>query len=439
MELKKLRVSKGLTQEQVSFISGVPLRTYKRIENDSKYQNSSKYKDVFSSLELYQKKQNSGLPTCNIVVVGAGYVGFSLAVLLSNHHHVTVVDIKEEKVNKINNRIPVFKDKLIEQFLKTRKLDLHASLPNREIYENADYVILALPTDYDEQTKKYNASSLVNTIREIREVNKDVLIIIKSTCNIGFTESLNDKKVVFSPEFLREGNSLYDNLYPSRIIIGGSKTKEVVNFVNLLKEETINNPSVLYMSSKEAEATKLFSNAYLAMRVAFFNELDSVSLSYNLSTSNVIEGVSLDPRIGDYYNNPSFGYGGYCLPKDTSALISQSENVSNNDLLSSIDRSNKSRKQLIVDDIVSRLKPDSVIGVYSLESKKDSDNTRHAAIIDVINGLNKLGFTVIYNNPNDQSFEEFKKKSDLIITNRYDSSLDDVKHKVYTRDIFIRD
>ena len=439
MNLKELRVSKGLSQKDASFFLSIPLRTYKRLENESNYSKNSKYSYALNKLKDY-KKEVVNTKSYKITVVGAGYVGLSLAVLLSTSNKVNIVDINEDKINKINNREPIFVDKDIEYYLKNKKLDLVAHNIDLDIYENSDYVIISTPTDYKEETKSYDMSNVINTIRDVRSVNKNCLIIIKSTCYIGFTESLNDPNIIFSPEFLREGNALKDNLYPTRIIIGGDKNnKKVKEFANLLTRNALNSPLTLYMSSSEAEAVKLFSNAYLALRVSYFNEMDSLAASYDLDSKLITQGVSLDPRIGDYYNNPSFGYGGYCLPKDTNALISQMKDVSNNDLITAISNSNKSRKEFIVKDILKLIKPNSTVGVLSLLSKSSGDNTRYSAIKDVIKGLENKGIKILIYDKNKMSLEDFKNKSDLIITNRYDSSLDDVKEKVYTRDLFKRD
>ncbi|MBO6280338.1 MAG: nucleotide sugar dehydrogenase [Bacilli bacterium] len=438
MNLKELRINKNLSQQEASFICDVPLRTYKRIENDPSYLNSYKYKNAFSLLQKY-KKNNITNKSYNIAIVGAGYVGFSLGILFSTKHNVSILDINEEKINKINERTTLFKDKDAEYCLKNKSLNLKGYLVDKNIYRHQDFVVISVPTDFVNEKNGYDMTSVTNTIKDIRSVNKKCLIVIKSTCPVGFTSSLDDRNIIFSPEFLREGKAIYDNLYPSRIIIGGNKSnKKVREFASLLLDTAINAPQVIYMSSSEAEAVKLFSNAYLAMRVSYFNELDSFASQNGLDSKNIIQGVSLDSRIGDYYNNPSFGFGGYCLPKDTSELISQMKNISNNDLISSIEKSNESRKDFIVSDIISKLnKPinESIIGIYSFESKKNSDNIRHASIIDVSNKLKDLGATILIN---DQS-EEFKNKCDLIIANRYDSSLDEVKEKVYTRDLFIRD
>ena len=439
MNLKELRVSKGLSQKDASFFLSIPLRTYKRLENEPNYSKNSKYSYALNKLKDY-KKEVANNKSYKITVVGAGYVGLSLAVLFSTTNRVNIVDINEDKINKINNREPIFVDKDIEYYLKNKKLDLEAHNIDLDIYKNSDYVIISTPTDYKEETKSYDMSNVINTIRDVRSVNKDCLIIIKSTCYIGFTKSLNDPNIIFSPEFLREGNALKDNLYPTRIIIGGDKNnKKIKEFANLLTRNALNSPLTLYMSSSEAEAVKLFSNAYLALRVSYFNEMDSLAASYDLDSKLITQGVSLDPRIGDYYNNPSFGYGGYCLPKDTNALISQMKDVSNNDLITAISNSNRSRKEFIVKDILKLIKPNSTVGVFSLLSKSSGDNTRYSAIKDVIKGLENKGIKILIYDKNKMSLEDFKKKSDLIITNRYDSSLDDVKEKVYTRDLFKRD
>ena len=441
MTLKELRISKRLTQPEASEICGVPLRSYKRLESDLSYVNSYKYKNAFKCLEEYKSLKNNKKDTNKVLVIGAGYVGFSLAVLLSKNNDVIIVDIKEEKVKKVNERKPIFKDKEIEQWLTTKELNLKALLPNKELYKNKDFIILALPTDYDEKTNLLKTNNIFSLIKEIREINKKVLIVIKSTCYIGFTESLNDPNVIFCPEFLREGRALLDNLYPSRIIVGGDpKNYKVKRFGELLRRNSFNRAKVLYMSSKEAEAVKLFSNAYLAMRVAYFNELDSFAINNNVNSKNIIEGVCLDNRIGDYYNNPSFGYGGYCLPKDTLSLINQMKEVDNNSIISAIDRSNCSRKEYIVDDILSKLEKvnGNTVGVYSIESKKDSDNKRHAAILDIIKGLEDKGIKIIYFSK-EISLEQFKRDSDIILLNRYSQIFDDIKDKIYTRDIFIRD
>ena len=435
MDLKTLRINKKLSQVEASSICHIPLRTYKRLENDNGYKDSCKYELAVKTINEYFKKQTKN-KQYKIVVIGAGYVGFSLGVLLSLNNHVSVVDINPEKVYKINQKKPLFKDAEIENCLKNKKPNLVGYLPDQEVYKGKDFIIISLPTNTDEKTGMLDTGLIKSTIEDIRKVNKKALIVIKSTCYVGFTESLGDKDVIFCPEFLREGRALSDNLYPSRIIIGGDKKNiKVKRFANLLFSSSHNRPCVLYVKPSEAEAIKLFSNAYLAMRVAYFNELDSFAIKNGLDSNNIVQGVSLDQRIGDYYNNPSFGYGGYCLPKDTLSLISQ---IDDDGLISSIDRSNNLRKRYIVDDILSKLDKDSVVGVYKIQSKMNSDNTRHAAILDVIDGLKNKGIKILYYDES-ISLEQFKKQSDIVLANRYDSSLDDIKYKVYTRDLFARD
>ncbi len=439
MTLKEIRISKGLTQKEVSELLNIPLRTYKRIESDYKYHNSLKYALAVNSLKEI-KKNNKTRSSTKVVIVGAGYVGFSIAVLLSTFNKVTVIDIDNTKIERINVRKPLFYDPLIESYLHNKHLNLSASLPNKDIYKKADIVIIATPTNYIEENEEFDMSNVTNVIKDVREVNKESLIVIKSTCYIGYTETLNDRNVIFSPEFLREGKALHDNLFPSRIIIGGNKNEKTEKFASLLIKASKNNPQILYMSSKEAEAVKLFSNAYLAMRVSYFNELDSFAIKHNMNTNNIIDGVSLDPRIGDYYNNPSFGYGGYCLPKDTSQLESQFIDVINNDLITSITKSNESRKDMIVKDIINKLgEPlnNKTVGVYSLLSKVGTDSVRRSAIYGIIDELREKGVNILIYK--DMSFEEFINNSDLILANRYSVELEKVKEKVYTRDLFNRD
>ena len=439
MKLKELRKYKGLTQSEAAFICDIPLRTYKRIENENSYSTSSRYKSAFEKINKVTRPINNSISKKNIMVFGAGYVGFSLSVLLSTKHKVTVIDINEDKIKRINARKPLFRDKEVEYYLENKELELFATTFNEELVKDVDYVIIALPTNYDQKTGTYDMSDITNTIKEVRKHNKKCLIIIKSTSYVGYTKSLNDEGVIFSPEFLREGQALKDNLYPSRIIIGGPQNKKVKEFASILLDLSLNNPPLLYMSSDEAESVKLFSNAYLAMRVAYFNELDSFSSSNNMNSHNIVLGVSLDPRIGDYYNNPSFGYGGYCLPKDTAELISQMNCVENNHLISSIEESNKSRKSFIVNEIISKISPNSVVGVYSLNSKFGSDNTRFSSMFDVIKGLEEKGYEILIYDSSKMELEEFKSRSDIILTNRYSTELDDVKDKVYTKDLFKRD
>lgn len=440
MTLKEIRISKGLNQLEASSFLNIPVRTYKRLENDLSYISSPKYKYALDKLSAYSKNIFSISKKYKIAVIGAGYVGLSLGVLLSINNEVSIIDINEDKINKINKRISLFKDKEIETYLSRKKLNLKGYLPDKRLYIDADYIFICVPTDYDETHKRLDTSIIESLIKDIREVNKTSLIIIKSTCYIGFTESLNDNNIIFCPEFLREGRALLDNLYPSRIIVGGDKkNKRIKELGELLRSSSKNNPPLIYMSSNEAEAVKLFSNSYLAMRVSFFNELDSYSLKNKLDSNSIIQGISLDPRIGDYYNNPSFGFGGYCLPKDTLSLINQINDKKG--LISSIDRSNQNRKEIIAFDIINRLKriKGNIVGVYSVESKKDSDNIRHAAILDVIDILKEDNIDILYFNTSKMDIGSFKNKCDLILLNRNEPIFNDVKEKIYTRDLFFRD
>ena len=442
MNLKELRKSKGLSQEQASQICNVPLRTYKRIESDPLYIDSLKYKHCFERIRACSSKHKIIKNKDNIVVVGAGYVGLSIAVRLANNTNVTLLDINKEKVSLLNKKISPIKDKLIEKSLKEDKLNLTVDTPNNNYYKNADYVFLAVPTDLDESTGLFNTNALDGVIKDIKSVNKGCVIVIKSTVGIGYTESFKDNNIIFCPEFLREGNALYDSMNPSRIIIGATKlTPKIKHISAILTSNTLNSPSIIYMSPSEAESVKLFSNTYLAMRVSFFNEVDSYLLSKGLSSKKVIEGIGLDQRIGSHYNNPSFGYGGYCLPKDTEVLSNIIGGIHNSDLITSISKSNKSRKEYLAEEIISHVKSitqkdikDIVMGVYSYLSKSGSDNSRHAALIDVVNILKNKGINVV--EYNGESIELFYKKCDLILSNRYQDVPNELIDKVYTRDIF---
>ncbi len=388
-----------------------------------------------------------------ITIVGMGYVGMSLATLLSRQNKIICYDKNLDKLNLISERLSPVKDKLIEKFLSKKNLNLEVSKNYKEAFKSSKYIIICTPTDYDEKTNKFNTRSVTNTIKNILLVNKKASIIIKSTIPVGFTMRMRKKyaynDIYFSPEFLREGKALYDNLYPSRIIIGGN-TEKAKQFTNLLLEAADKKKSsipILLMNSNEAESVKLFANTYLAMRIAFFNELDSFSEIQNLDSRKIIEGVSFDSRIGNYYNNPSFGYGGYCLPKDTKQLRTNYKNVPNS-LISSIVDSNKVRKDFIAKMIYEKKR--KTVGVYRLSMKKNSDNFRSSAITDILIRLRRKGIKTIIFEPliNKKSYlnaniindlSKFKKKSDIIITNRVDSNLNDVKKKIYTRDIFYRD
>ncbi len=383
-----------------------------------------------------------------ITVVGTGYVGLSLAVLLSQHNKVIAYDIDETRVQKINNNESTIEDSLVDHYLLNKELELESTNNKEYAYKNSDFIIIATPTDYDPETKFFDTSSVDKVIEDIFLLNNHASVIIKSTVPVGHTELLRKKyntdRIIFSPEFLREGSALADNLEPSRIIVGSS-SEEAQIFSELLLQGTINkNIEVLFVSSTEAEAIKLFSNTFLAMRISFFNELDSYALNFNLNSKNIIDGVGLDPRIGDHYNNPSFGYGGYCLPKDTKQLLANYEGVPQT-LIQAIVNSNSTRKDFIADEIL-KLNPKTV-GIYLLSMKEGSDNYRSSAIQGIMKRIKAKGVNVIVYEPsiNENSFfnsvvykdlKEFKADSDIIITNRNSEHLEDVLEKVFTRDLY---
>ena len=386
-----------------------------------------------------------------IAVAGTGYVGLSLSVLLSQHNEVVALDIIKEKVDMINNHISPIKDNEIEKFLKEKKLNLRATLDYEDAFKGAGYVIISTPTNYDDVTNRFDTSSVEDIIEKVLKVNKDATIIIKSTIPVGYTESVRKKygvdNIIFSPEFLREGKALYDNLYPSRIIVG-EKSERALKFAKLLEEGAIKeNIDIKFMGNTEAEAVKLFSNTYLALRVAYFNELDTYAESKGLNTKEIIEGVCLDPRIGTHYNNPSFGYGGYCLPKDTKQLLANYKGVPQN-MIEAIVKSNDTRKDYIA-DIVSKKEP-KIVGIYRLTMKADSDNFRSSAIQGVIDRLKDKNITVVIYEPTLSAdefsgckvihdFDEFSQVTDLILANRLEHEIENVKSKVYTRDLYSRD
>lgn len=386
-----------------------------------------------------------------IAVAGTGYVGLSLATLLSQKNEVIALDVIPEKVEKINNRISPIQDQYIEEYFKTKELNLKATLDYKEAFNGAKYIIISTPTNYDEKTHFFDTSSVEDIIKKVISMNIDTTMVVKSTIPVGFIENMKKKyninNIMFSPEFLREGKALYDNLYPSRIIVG-EKSKRAEEFANLLKECCLKEDvTVKFMNSTEAEAVKLFANTYLALRVAYFNELDTYAELKGLNTKDIIDGVCLDPRIGNFYNNPSFGYGGYCLPKDTKQLLANYDNVPEN-LIEAIVKSNDTRKRHITDMILEH--NPSVVGIYRLTMKSNSDNFRASAIQSVIKNLKDKNVRVVIYEPTlttdtfddlevIKDLNEFKNISDIIVVNRVDDNLLDVKDKLYTRDLYSRD